>query len=304
MKALRLSIIFSVILSVAVLFMFIPLSTNEPIEVNNESGSEYNAGLSLYKQGKYLQAIPHFQKAYQLDDKNIAALFAQGLTFNKLRKYNEAAEKFKMVLDKNPTHPKALKMYPTSLASAGKIKEALDAYDQSITALPQDYYVLLGKARVFIQIKKYKEALKLLEKAIKLDPKRPELYETMAFVYRKQEKFDDALLEYEKALKLKPGAIRYLYLRAQTFADMGRMKDAGKAAMEVLKKNPAHAHARLIVADYMRLSDRPDEALEEYAKASKNIETKAYAEYYIEVIKQKLEEIEIEKEYETRQKKR
>ena len=74
--------------------------------------------------------------------------------------------------------------------------------------------------------------------------------------------------------------------------------------LTILKKNKNHARAHVIVGDYKRINGQLEEALREYEIAVKNIETKAYAEHFIKVINQQLEEIEIEKEYEARQKNR
>ncbi|MBN1292751.1 MAG: tetratricopeptide repeat protein [Candidatus Latescibacteria bacterium] len=272
------------------------------VVVNEESGTAYKEGLKYYSEGKYDDSIRYFQKAYELDDRNISALFAHGLALNKQGKYKGAAEKFGLTLDKDPGHTKALRLYPSTLARIDEDEKAINAYDKSIATTPDDYYLYWGKARVLIKLQKYDEAISQLKKSIEIDPKQETVYETLAFVYRQQKNIEDALSAYEKALELKPGDIKYMYYRAQTLSELGRMEDAYKAAIEILGKNQNHARARVIVADYKRLKGQYQEALDDYNIAAKNIETKAYAEHFIGVINQKLEEIEIEKEWETRQK--
>lgn len=272
--------------------------------VSSESGTEYKTGLELYGAGKYDDAIGHFEKAYALDSRNVAALFAHGLALNKLGKYKEAAEQFGMVLDNNPGHTKALRLYPAALSRTGDTEKTLAAYDRVIAAVPDDYYLYWRKARYLIRLKKYDEAAAALHKSIGLDAQQPAVYETLAFVCREQKKPGDALSAYEKALALKPDDIKYMYYRAQTLFELGKMEEAFDAASQILAHNTNHARARIITADYNRLKGQYDEALGDYAIAAKNIETKAYAQYFIGVINQKLEEIEIEKEWEARQKKK
>ena len=286
--------------SLVILHLATPSFAEDSIVVNEISGKKHREGLNLYNQGNYLHAIPHFEEAYQLDERNIAALFAHGLALNKIKRHSEAAEIFKTLLEKDPLYEKALKMYPTALAQAGQTEQALDAYDKGITQMPNDYYFYLGKARVYIELKNFNDAISYLTEALDIDSQRSELHETIAYAYRGQELFGEALSHYNKALELRPRDINYQFLRAQTLADMGRMEDAYNAAMNVLERNKNHARARIIIANYKRLAGKLNEALEEYTIAAKNIETKAYAEYYIEVIKQQLDEIEIEKEYEAR----
>ncbi|MCE5248813.1 tetratricopeptide repeat protein [bacterium] len=234
--------------------------------VNKESGTEYKSGLKLYNEGKYSQAIPYFQKAYSLDNRNTAALFAHGLALNKIGKYREAAAQFEKVLEKEPAHEKALKSLAAAYINAGDNEKALSAYDRGISSAPKDSYYYLGKAKILINLKKFGDALPLIQKARELNPQSMEISEALA----------------------------------QTYVELGRMDDAYEIASDILGKDRNHARARVIVADYKRLKGKLGEALEDYRLAAKNIETKAYAEHFIEVINQKLEETEIEKEYEAR----
>ncbi|HDY89854.1 MAG TPA: tetratricopeptide repeat protein [bacterium] len=262
---------FICVLLCAVMFLLIQMIntaySQENDVVNEESGKEYRNGRKLFKEGNYSQSIEHFKKAYMLDERNITSLFAHGLALYKLQKFKEASEKFLLVLTKEPNNEKALKMLPLAFTNDGETEKALAAYDSGIEANPGDYYFYQGKARIYIDLQKYEEAIKLLNKAIEIEPQRIELYETIAYVYR----------------------------------DMGMNDEAHKAALKVLEKSKNNARALVIVADYKRLSGKYEEALEDYELAARNIETKAYAEHFIEVINQKLEEIEIEKEYEARQ---
>ncbi len=243
-------------------------SQDDEVVVNEESGAAYREGLELFKKRQYLDAAPLFGKAYTLDERNVAALFAHGLALNNAGKYAEAAEKLELVLEKQPDHEKALVLYPMTLERSEQYEKALAAYDAGIEKDPKDFNLYWGKARVFIRQKKHKEAV-------------PSLI---------------------KARDLSPGNLKIRALLAQTYSELGRMEDAFNEAQAILEKNPNHARARVIVADYKRLAGKLEEAREEYQLAAKNIETKAYAEHYIEVIDQKLEEIEIEKEWEARQK--
>ncbi len=238
------------------------------IVVKKESGEEYREGLNLFNEKNYFQAIARFEKAYQFDERNINALFAHGLALSKLKKYREAAEKFQLILERDPKHVKALKMLPASLANSGETEKALAAYDEGIKAIPESYYFYGGKGTLYIKLKKFEKAIPLLENAVKIDPKRIKMQENLMYAYN----------------------------------ESGNLEESYKTALKIIEKNNKHALARLIIADYKRLNGKYNEALKDYELAARNIETKAYAEHFIEVIRQKLEEIEIEKEYEAWQK--
>ena len=232
--------------------------------VNDESGAAYRSGLELYARGQYPQAIRSFQEAYRLDERNVSALFAHGLALVKQKKYKDAAAMFEKVLEKEPSHEKALRMLPVTCANAGDNDGALAAYDRGIKAMPGNYSFYLAKARMLIKLKRLKDAIPLVEKAREIEPGRVEIEETLA----------------------------------QAYAEDGRMDEAFGIASRILAKDAGNVRAHVIAGDYLRLKGNLKEAIEHYRIAVKDIETKAYAEHFIEVLEQKIEEKEVEKEYE------
>ncbi len=238
--------------------------------VSPESGKEYNAGIKLFSEGKHAPALEHFTKAAQLDPKNVAAIFAQGLALSKLNRPKEAAERFTAVLKVDPVHAKALQALPAALYQAGEVEGALEAYDRGIEKTPKQMELYTGKAVILIRQKKYGDAVQILDKAQKLDPKNVKILETTAYV----------------------------------LAESGRLKEAAELAEKILAVNRTNARAHVILGDNLRLSRKYSEALSHYQAASKNLETRAYAEHFIEVIKKQQEDEEIEREYELRQQKK
>ncbi len=240
----------------------------QEIVVNEESGKIYREGLALFNSGKFDEAAGLFAKSYATDERNVNALFANGLAFSRLGKNKEAAEIYISVLEKEPTHENALKMLPVAYERDGQVERALAAYDKGIEAVPNNYNSYYGKAVLQIKLTNYKEAIELLNKAVELQPQRMEIHEKLLYAYR----------------------------------ESGDLENAKKIAESIIAEDKDNARARLVIADYYRMNQQYDEAMKQYQLASSNIETRAYAEHYIEVIKQTLDDIEIEKEFEMRMK--
>ncbi len=262
-KSLEILIVLLVFLSV---LAPVAAFSQEEVAVNADSGNAYRVGLTLFKSGKYSDAAVKFAESYKLDERNINALFAQGMALNKTGKYADAAVLFKQVLEKDPKHEKAHRLLPVALANSGKTDEALKAYNTGIEIFPDNYNLVMGKATMLMKLSKYKEAVPVLEKAASLDKDKVQILEKIIFAYK----------------------------------ELGDLDKAYTTAKKVLAKDSTHARALVTVGDYNRVNENYDEALKAYEAASKNIDTKAYAEHYIDVIKQTLEEIEIEKEYQAR----
>jgi len=271
--------------------------------VNEASGTEYREGLKLYGEGKYDAAALRFGKAFELDERNTAAVFAHGLALDKLGRYEDAALKFEGVLERDPGHEKALRMYPAVLARLGLNDRALAAWDRGIEVKPDLPFLRLGKARLLIALERPGEAVPLIGKALELGSREKGTFELLAYAHRALEQYDHALAAYDSALVRRPGDIDCMYLRAQTLSESGRLDEAFRAASDIIRRNGNHARARIIAGDCERLKGRYDEALGHYGIAAGNIGTRAYAEHFIKVIEQKLEEMEIEREWEEGQRK-
>lgn len=244
--------------------------SSDDVVVTESSGNEYRAGLDRYHNADYTASISHFQKAFKLDERNINALFAHGLALSNLNLNEEAADQFELVLDRDPTHKKALTMLLTVLAASDDLTHLLNAYDRGIAAMPDDYSFYYGKAVAYIKNGNHSNALPLLEKAIGLAPGMVELRERLMFTYR----------------------------------EIGDRENTARTARNILRIDQNHSSAHLILADYNRESGNYRQALRDYEIAAREFEAKSYADYYIEVINQELEALDIEREYQERMEKR
>ena len=66
-----------------------------------------NIGDTYYDMGEHEKAIPHFQKAVQLDPNNANAHLLLGLAYRALKRVEEARVQFKETLELEPDHPQA-----------------------------------------------------------------------------------------------------------------------------------------------------------------------------------------------------
>ncbi len=235
--------------------------------VSAESGQHYEQGLRLFNEGNYSEAFTYFQRAYELDNKNIAACFAMGLSRSREKNYAAAADHFRQALEANPGHAKALRLYPAMLFNAGEFDRAADAYDKALAQETDSIPLNAGQAKTLVKLGRHEDALPYFRNA--LAGGQPDL------------------------------GLKYLY--AQTLAEAGKPKEAADTALEIITADPDHARARIIAADYLRLSGSLNEALEQYKAAAKDSATRTYAQYYIGEIEFELEEREIERAWEESQ---
>jgi len=80
----------------------------ETIETDPKEAQTYYAeGFTLYKQGKYLDALEKFDKASQIDPNFADAWYNKAVTLSTLGRYEEAIQSYDKVISIDPNHTKA-----------------------------------------------------------------------------------------------------------------------------------------------------------------------------------------------------
>lgn len=88
--------------------------------------------------------------------------------------------------------------------ASGKMKEALDAYQQALVFDPKNYFAALFSGDVYVQTNKYDDAEKWYNKAIEINPEIETAYRYSATPLMRQRKFAEARDRYVEAFIVEP----------------------------------------------------------------------------------------------------
>ncbi len=83
-----------------------------------------------------------------------------------------------------------------SLASKGKLEEALRDYNKALALMPNYYKAYINRAIVFTHKNQYEAAISDFEKAVAIDPTSDEIYFSMARIYEMMGKNNEAATAY------------------------------------------------------------------------------------------------------------
>lgn len=152
---------------------------------------EYNVikGINLSQEGKYLEALREFEKAYGKNDKNIITLREMGLVYAQLSDYKKSEEFYKKALVLDERDQTAIK----NLALLSYVKgdyEKSEEYLESVSKDSIDNMVL--KLRGFISFKKGEntKAYDILKRALYLESELDmEFYSVYSQVLLEESKF-------------------------------------------------------------------------------------------------------------------
>jgi len=132
------------------------------------------------------------------------------------------------------------------LAQPGKIREALDCYEQALKTNPDNDVILNNKAIALITLDKYEEALVCTRRAVVLNPQSVEAWINMGVALDK----------------------------------LGRHHEASEALENAVELRPYHAYARALLGIVYQKMDMGDRAEVQNRKLQEIVFPKEYAGFY------------------------
>lgn len=276
-----------------------------------EAEQEKTQGNESFKNGKYEEALQHYNKAILFDHFNITYYNNKATVLNKLGKFNEAIlvcdEALKKAKECNAPQETVAKTYQKVAAaqnSLGNIQEAIDALNTSLAAKKD--------VQVQKEIRRLEAALE--RKKIK-DYENPELAEKAQKEgndYVKRNEFTKAIDFFNEAIKRAPRNAIYYTDRANCYTklnDFSRaMNDCNKAleldpkcAMALIRKGHCHfaqkeiMRARECFKDALNMSPGNMDAINGIRLVSQQIESQKDQEPDEEQIRRHMQDPEIQR---------
>lgn len=103
-------------------------------------GADYwnEKGNSLYRRGKYEEALKCYEKALEIDSKFAKAWNNRGYVLAKMGRKEEAVKCYQEALKIDPNYFTALKNLGDSLYDLGRVEEAMDCYSRALELNPKE----------------------------------------------------------------------------------------------------------------------------------------------------------------------
>lgn len=157
---------------------------------------DFEIAEKLIKEGRYHEAIIHYNLAIRKHPRFPAAFNNRGIAYLKLREYDNAIRSFKKALEIDP-HYKAAK---ENLEKARNTKKSL-------------FKSYMTKGNKAMDDKKFQEALEFYEKAVAINPKSTNAWANRGMALMALTDYEDAILCFTRALQQDPNnqiAERYM----------------------------------------------------------------------------------------------
>ena len=136
----------------------------------------YNYGVALSELGKVEESLAPLKKCLAIDPSFDNAAIALGVSYSKLRRFEEAEEILKTANKIKPDNALIKQNLAGTLARSGKLTEALPIYRQAVSLAPGNGAALMGLAQCLNSIDDpdhQKESLKVYKQVVQKFPDAP-----------------------------------------------------------------------------------------------------------------------------------
>ncbi len=194
------------------------------IDQNRHFADVYNLmGLISHNDGRYGEAIEHFEKALKINPHYTEAMLNLAILYNDLHDYD-----------------KAKKLVVRSKKDAKSTSTAMDPFIRSKLANKHaevgDWYRGVGA---------FKQAVEEYHKALELEPKYVDIRTKAAICMREQGLKQKAVDELKLALKDNPDSPEALMQLGITYYSLGKKADARKLWKQASKKSPSNETVKM-----------------------------------------------------------
>jgi tetratricopeptide (TPR) repeat protein len=134
-----------------------------------EARVPYNEGLELAARGSYIDAIPHFQDALEVDPRFVEARYNLGITYQKMKVYDKALLQFEEVIRLRPDNEAYHFAAGTCDFHLERYDKAARAFEKVLSLDPNHLKALFSLAAAYEKLGKTGQARETWQRYLRLD---------------------------------------------------------------------------------------------------------------------------------------
>lgn len=171
---------------------------------SNNFVAHYNLGHVVGQQGRYDEAVSHFNEVLRIDPDLFDGLINMGITLLAQGKTNEAISYLNRAIEVQPRSGKAHMQLALALVNQGRGDDALVSFRQAMELAPDDANIRTNLGLMLARQGKLSEAASQLDEALRLNPKSAEAHNNLGLVFLMAKEPEKSLPHFVEALRLKP----------------------------------------------------------------------------------------------------
>ena len=166
----------------------------------------FQTATSLYGEGRYREALSHYEVALQSADAALALRARKGKVQASLRvaDFDVARREATLLVAPGDADAEAHTLYGDALWAMGLFDEADGPYRDALGRAPESSRARFGLARSLASKSRLDEALAEAQRAAATAPKDPEVHALVGYIHERRNEFEDAAVAYERYTALLP----------------------------------------------------------------------------------------------------
>ncbi|MBI5000472.1 MAG: tetratricopeptide repeat protein [Euryarchaeota archaeon] len=189
-------------LNVAILFSIAGGGMGATWMLFRASTSAVAEGDRLLRDGKYAEALAHYNRAIRIESRPTGAWTSRGVALKRLGKYDEAMRSHNMAIKLSKRNEVALCNKADLLFRAGRYEDAIEYYERALEVRPKYAVAWNNKAIVLARLGKLDEANSAESMAIKIRPKYAAAWINKGQIMAKLGRTNEAKVCYQRARTL------------------------------------------------------------------------------------------------------
>jgi tetratricopeptide (TPR) repeat protein len=224
------------------------------LQINNRNpGVHCSWGNILFNQGKIDEAIGHYKEALRIDPNNMRATWDLGDALLRQGKREEAAVQYTRVLQRDPEDAEAHLNLGNIRASQGKPNEAMTHFREAIRLKDDNVKAITGLGNVLVMQGNFAEAMAWYSKAVKIAPADAEVHYDMGTIMASQGKLDEATAYFREAIRITPDYAKAHNNLGSALLLQGKRQEAIEHFREAVRIQPDYTMAQENIRKAMAL---------------------------------------------------
>lgn len=222
----------------------------------------FNLGVALQDSGDTKAAATSFEAAIRHQPDLVDAYVNVGLAYEDLGRLDDAITAFQDAVRLDPDRDEAYLNLGNVLRKKGEAEIALEALDYLLERRPNYPEAHNNRGLALTDLRRFDEGLEAFIHAVEQRSGYVDAFNNGGVCLRMAGRLDDALDMFASALKIDPDYLDAVRNYTRTAVDLAQFSRAEASARYAIKLAPTEARSHIDLAQVLRFSDRPDEAIE------------------------------------------
>ncbi|HEX2988803.1 MAG TPA: tetratricopeptide repeat protein, partial [Chloroflexota bacterium] len=209
---------------------------------SGNDGAHIQVGNYLFKEGKTVEAIKHYQAALKINPYTDRAHTNLGNAYARLGQTDLAIREYQAALELRQ-NPVAYYNLGNLYSRQGKLEEAVGFYKKALDIQPDYVEARTNLSRTLVKLGRTDEAAEQASELAKLMPNSAQSHYQLALVLMQAKNLDGAIAEYRAAIRLKSDFAPAHYNLGTVLAQKGQLDEAFQEFSEAVRIKPDYADA-------------------------------------------------------------